>query len=284
MRYAILSDIHANLPALRAVLDDLAAQSIDATICLGDTVGYYADGAAVIELLRDLVAPRDCTADGRPTAAPLWVAGNHEWGLLKRIEDYQFSPAARTALARARADTPAAAKTFLAGLPQRIEVELGDGLTATLVHAAPTDPVGAGGASYIENSEDAQDAAEAFGSQICLLGHTHYPRICREIEHGGSGWPAWDTKEVFEDVLPGGSCQFGAERLILNPGSVGQPRDGDPRASYAILDTRARSFSVRRVPYDIPAAQARLHAWLRPAAAGRLNDHDGLAERLRLGI
>jgi predicted phosphodiesterase len=283
MRYAILSDIHANLPALRAVLDDLAAQSIDAAICLGDTVGYYADGAAVIALLRDLLAPRDCTADGRPTAAPLWVAGNHEWGLLKRIEDYQFSPAARAALARAWGDTPAATKAFLAGLPQRIEVELGDGITATLVHAAPADPVGAGGASYIENSEDAQDAAEAFGSQICLLGHTHYPRICRQIERG-IGRLTWETTDVFEDALPGGSCRFGAERLILNPGSVGQPRDGDPRASYAILDTSARSFSVRRVPYDIPAAQARVRSWLTRSPAGLLNGHGGLAERLLLGI
>src|SRR3954471_21716438 len=135
MRYAIVSDIHANLPALRAVLDDLAAQSIDTTICLGDTVGYYADGAAAIHLLRDLAAPRGCTADGRPAAAPLWVAGNHEWGLLKRIEPYQFSLAARTALARMQPELPAETVSLLAGLPQRIEADLGDGLTATIVHA-----------------------------------------------------------------------------------------------------------------------------------------------------
>src|SRR5690349_20881353 len=149
MRYAILSDIHANLPALLAVLDDLAAQSIDTALCLGDTVGYYADAAAAIALLRDLLAPRDCIADGRPATAPLWVAGNHEWGLLSRIDAYQFSPAARTALARTQADLPAATTSFLAGLPQRIEADLGDGLSATIVHAAPTDPVGATGASYI---------------------------------------------------------------------------------------------------------------------------------------
>ena len=284
MRYAILSDIHANLPALSAVIDDLAGQSVEATICLGDAVGYYADGAAVIARLRDLVAPRDCLADGRPAAAPLWVAGNHEWGLLNRIETYQFSPAARAALMRARADIPAAAKTLLAGLPQRIETELGDGLTATIVHAAPGDPVGTTGASYIENSEDAQEAAAAFHSQICLLGHTHYPRICREISHGEIGRLSWDTKEVFEDVLPGGSCQFGAERLILNPGSVGQPRDGDPRASYAILDTSARSFAVRRVAYDIPAAQARVRRWLKRSPADLLNGYGGLADRLPRGI
>jgi predicted phosphodiesterase len=284
MRYAILSDIHANLPALRAVLDDLAAQSIDTTICLGDAVGYYADGAAVIALLRDLLAPHACTADGRSATLPLWVAGNHEWGVLKRLDAYQFSVAARTALVRAQADLPADATDFLAGLPQRIEVDLGDGLAATLVHAAPCDPIGATGAGYIENSEDAQEAAQAFSSQICLVGHTHYPRICREIRHAESGRLSWATTDVFEEVLPGGSCIFGGERLILNPGSVGQPRDGDPRASYAILDTVARSFAVRRVAYDIPAAQARVRSWLKRAPADLLNGHGGLAERLQRGI
>lgn len=284
MRYAILSDIHANLPALRAVLDDLAAQSIDMTICLGDTVGYYADGAPSIALLCNLLAPCACTADNRPSVTPLWVAGNHEWGLLNRIEPYQFSLAARTALTCARADLPADTLSLLAGLPQRIETDLGDNLTATIVHAAPTDPVGAGGASYIENSEDAQDAAQAFHSQICLVGHTHYPRICREVTHAGSGRLSWATTDVFEETLPGGSYIFGAERLILNPGSVGQPRDGDPRASYAVLDTAARSFAVRRVAYDIAAAQSRVRGWLTRAPSDLLNGHGGLAERLARGI
>ena len=284
MRYAILSDIHANLPALRAVIDDLTTRSVDATICLGDAIGYYADGVVVIGLLRDLVAPRECIADGRTVTSPLWVAGNHEWGVLDRIEVYQFSPAARAALTRTRADLPAATKKFLAGLPQRIEVDLGDDLAATIVHAAPGDPVGATGASYIENSEDAQDAADGFGSQICLLGHTHYPRICRQRADGERSWLSWETTDVFEQALPGGSCKFGAERLILNPGSVGQPRDGDPRASYAILDTAGRSFAVQRVPYDIEAAQSRVRAWLKRAPAELLNGHGGLAERLRRGI
>ena len=284
MRYAILSDIHANLSALRAVLDDLANQLIDTTICLGDAVGYYADSAAVIALLRNMVTPRACTADSRPATLPLWVAGNHEWGLLNRIEAYQFSLAARAALARTQADLPAAPTRFLAGLPQHIEVHLGDGLTATLVHAAPNDPVGTTGAGYIENSEDAQEAAQAFHSQICLVGHTHYPRICREIRRAENGRLSWATIDVFEDVLPGGIYVFGNERLILNPGSVGQPRDGDPRASYAILDTAARSFTVRRVAYDIQAAQSRTRSWLKRASAELLNGHGGLAERLARGI
>ncbi|HEU5099524.1 MAG TPA: metallophosphoesterase family protein [Roseiflexaceae bacterium] len=284
MRYAILSDIHANLPALRALIDDLAARSVDSAICLGDAVGYYADAAAAINMLRDLVAPRECVADGRPATALPWVAGNHEWGVLDRIEAYQFSPAARAALTQTRADLPAATKRFLADLPQRLEIDLGNGLAATLVHAAPTDPVGATGASYIENSEDAHDAAEAFDTQVCLLGHTHYPRVCRQIAHGERGRLIWETTDVFEQALASGSCAFGAERMILNPGSVGQPRDGDPRASYAILDTTARTFAILRVPYDIEAAQSRVRAWLKRAPAELLNGHGGLAERLARGI
>ncbi len=284
MRYAIVSDIHANLSALHAVLDDLASQSIDTIICLGDTVGYYADSAAVIALLHSRLTPHDCSADGRPASVPLWVAGNHEWGLLDRIEAYQFSTAARTALTYTRAELPAAEISFLAGLPQQIEIDLGDDLSATIVHAAPGDPVGTTGAGYIENSEDAQDAAQAFRSQICLVGHTHYPRICREITHSESDRHSWATIDVFEDVLPGGSCVFGAERMILNPGSVGQPRDGDPRASYAILDTSARSFAVRRVKYDISATQSRVRSWLTRAPAKLLDGHGSLAERLERGI
>jgi predicted phosphodiesterase len=284
MRYAILSDIHANLPALRAVIDDLADRSIDATICLGDAIGYYADSAAVLGLLRDLVAPCEWVAGGRPATAALWVAGNHEWGVLDRIDAFQFSPAARAAIAQTQSDLPAATKKFLAGLPQRIAIDLGDGLAATLVHAAPADPVGASGASYIENSEDAQEAAAAFDTRLCLLGHTHYPRICRQIAYGERGRPSWETIDVFEQALPGGSCALGDDRLILNPGSVGQPRDGDPRASYAILDTAARSFAVQRIPYDIEATQSRVRAWLKRAPAELLSGRGGLAERLARGI
>ena len=114
--------------------------------------------------------------------------------------------------------------------------------------------------------------------------HTHYPRICREIRRAESGRLSWATIDVFEDVFPGGIYMFGNERLILNPGSVGQPRDGDPRASYAILDTAARSFTVRRVAYDIQAAQSRTRSWLKRASAELLNGHGGLAERLQRGI
>jgi diadenosine tetraphosphatase ApaH/serine/threonine PP2A family protein phosphatase len=284
MRYAILSDIHANLPALRAVLGDLAAQSVEEMIYLGDAVGYYADSTAVIAQLRDLLAPRACLIDGHSATARPWLVGNHEWGALGRLAAQHFSSAALAALTRTSADLAGDDVALLRSLPERIELDLGDGLAATLVHASPIDPVGATGASYLENGEDAREAAQAFTTQICLVGHTHYPRICYEA--GGHAYDdsAWEASDIFEETLPGGCFHFGGERLFLNPGSVGQPRDGDPRASYAILDTAARLFCVRRVPYDIEEAQARVRAWLCDAPASLLEGQGGLAGRLSRGI
>jgi predicted phosphodiesterase len=284
MRYAILSDIHANLPALEAVLDDLATQSAEAVLYLGDAVGYYADSPAVIAKLRELVAPRPCVVDGRATVAPPWVAGNHEWGLLGRLTPEHFSPAALAALIRTTPDLSGKDLTLLHELPERVELDLEDGLTVTLLHASPVDPVGATGAGYLENGEDAREAAHALDTRICLVGHTHYPRICYESAARAYGESVWETSDVFEEVLPGGSYHFADERLFLNPGSVGQPRDGDPRASYAILDTAERTFCVRRVEYDISATEARLRAWLRDAPAELLDGQGGLAGRLFAGI
>lgn len=284
MRYAILSDVHGNLAALQAVVADLSTQAIDATFYLGDAVGYYADSMAVIALLGEIVKPQQCHYDGRPAIALPWVAGNHEWGLLGRLEAHLFSTAALTAIERTRADLSGAMRTFLEGLPQRIELDLTDGLKATLIHASPTDPIGAAGSSYVENGEDARETAHAFSTPLCLIGHTHCPRVCAEARAPHGDWAFWDTREMFEEVLPGGCYHFGPQRLILNPGSVGQPRDGDPRAAYAILDTSAHTFCVRRIPYDIQATQARVRAWLCDAPAALLDGKGGLAERLARGI
>jgi diadenosine tetraphosphatase ApaH/serine/threonine PP2A family protein phosphatase len=251
---------------------------------LGDAVGYYADSPAVIAQLYDLVAPRPCVVDGRPTVARPWDAGNHEWGLLGRLPPEHFSPAALAALMRTMADLSGKDQTFLHDLPERVELELGDGLAATLLHASPVDPVGATGAGYLENGEDAREAAYGFTTQICLVGHTHYPRIAYESAVRAYGEAVWETSDVFEEVLPGGSYRFAGERLFLNPGSVGQPRDGDPRASYAILDTAERMFCVRRVAYDIADTEARLRAWLGDAPAELLEGQGGLVGRLYRGI
>lgn len=282
MRYAVLSDIHANLPAFEAVLEDIAAQQIERSLYLGDAVGYYADSAAVIDQLEKLLVPMLCSSDGQLVEVRPWVAGNHEWGLLGRIEAYQFSPVASLTLQQVRSELSGEKLALLAALPQRIEIDLGHGIQATIVHAAPNDPIGV--SAYLENGEDAALAAQDFVTPICLVGHTHYPRILYESAMVMYGHTQWNVIDVFEEMLPGGCYQFGSERLIFNPGSVGQPRDGDSRASYAILDTVARTFTVRRVEYDIPTAQRRVRDWL-PTASGELLDgKGGLAERLEHGI
>lgn len=282
MRYAILSDVHGNLPALQAVLDDLAGRAVDALLYLGDAVGYYADSCAVAERLAECVAPRSCSGLAAPQRP--WVAGNHEWGAIGRLAPQLFSPAALFALKHIRADMPAATRELLAGLPERLEIELDAGLVATLVHASPADPVGATGAGYVENGEDAREAAQFFSTQICLVGHTHCPLICREAAEQRPGRPRWEAAEIFDDRPPGNRLVFGSERLLFNPGSVGQPRDGDPRAAYAVLDTTARAFELWRVAYDIAETQARLRAWLSDAPAALLDARGGLAERLSRGI
>lgn len=282
MRYAVISDLHGNLPALRAVVDDLLVQGLDATICLGDVVGYYADSPAVVALLAELIEPRPCVRDGLPAALPLWVAGNHEWGLLGRLSERLFSPVALHTLRRTRHDLSPPLRAALAALPLALVADLGDGVTATLAHATPADPVGASGAGYIENAEDAHAAAAGFATTLCLVGHTHCPRACAETPgslFGGSGWQVFD---LHEDLVAGAFFQFGAGRQILNPGSVGQPRDGDPRAAYAILDTAALSFDIRRVVYDVEAARWRLRRWLDEGAATP-GEIERLGERLGWG-
>lgn len=282
MRYAVLSDIHANLPALHAVLDDLATQQVAGTLYLGDAVGYYADNAAVIELLREIVMTHPCVKDGQAAAAPLWVAGNHEWGMLGRLEEHLFRTAALSTLRQARSDLSSELLAFLEELPQSIEVNLGDAVSVTLVHASPVDPIGIN--EYLKNSEDAAAAAAHFTTSLCLVGHTHYPRICHESGMVLHGRPEWSVIDVFDAFLPDGCYRFGPERFIGNPGSVGQPRDGDPRASYAILDTAARTFTVRRVPYDIAATRARFHDWRASGSAALSDDDVSLLERLDHGI
>ncbi len=278
MRCAILSDIHGNLPALNAVFADMDEQDIDYIFYLGDAVGYGADFAAVIACLHEKVSSLPCRADGRERVSPIWLAGNHEWGLLGRADERLFSQDALTALQRTRAELSRNEQTLLAQLPQRIELQLED-LQITLTHASARDPVGT--MHYIDNAAAAGEDAALIPGQLGLVGHTHQPSAFYENGlqlNGRRIWTAWD--------MPDGSnatFTFATHRAILNPGSVGQPRDGDPRAAYALLDVNERNFTVRRVPYNIHVAQFRLRNWI----GDRLPNIDtpgGLAGRLAVGL
>jgi diadenosine tetraphosphatase ApaH/serine/threonine PP2A family protein phosphatase len=232
---ALVSDVHGNLPALQAVLDDSRAQGADEWWCLGDIVGYGPEPVACMELLRER-----CSAVLR---------GNHEQAVLDG--PFGFNPMAAAAIhwTRTQLLRSPGAREFIAGLPERI-----DRPTATLVHGSPAQPLD----EYLFQ-EDALDQvprqldyspklARCFQliDRPCFIGHTHVPGVIR----ADLGWTSpQDCDNRFD--TRGESC-------IVNVGSVGQPRDGDVRASYALFDGRTVTF--RRVSYDVAATAAAIRA------------------------
>lgn len=242
MRILILSDLHSNLEAFDAVLAD-AAGAYDTTICLGDLVGY---GASPLDVM-----------DRLDTLAPRWIVrGNHDRVCAGITDARTFSPVARTAIEWTRHVLPPAALARLAALPTgptTIDAQ------TVICHGAPNDED-----FYLLDSADARLAFSAQSAQLCLHGHTHAQTIFRlQAFAVYDETPARRTRLTV--ALDAGS------RYLINPGSVGQPRDGDPRAAYAVLDTDARVIELRRVSYDVAAAQARIRAAGLPASlASRL--------------
>ncbi len=225
MRIAVLSDIHANLPALDAVLAALG--EVDAVWHLGDIVGYGPHPDEVVERLRDVGA--------------VGVRGNHDEAALGTLDVAYFNPAARWAVEWTGQRIAPATRAWLEALPERLEID-----DVTLVHGSPRDPTW----EYVTTTPVARANLGAFTTPYCLHGHTHVPVAWRD-----------DDGHV-ELVRPsdGSELALDARRVLLNPGSVGQPRDGDPRASALLVDTDARSVTWRRVDYAIRAVQADIRA------------------------
>jgi len=240
MRTLLLSDIHANLPALDAVCDDPRGE-FDATWVLGDTIGYGGDPSACIAVVRDLGA--------------IAIAGNHEEAAIGRMSTGDFNPVARQAIEWTAEALSEDDLEWVRNLTLTEVVEI-----FTLVHGSPRDPVW----EYIETSPQVLDNLDHFESQGCVIGHSHMPftvgvtdGIVRQVEH-----------------TPGEREPLQGDRLYINPGSVGQPRDRDNRVSYALLDLESWEVEFRRVEYDIALAQSRIREQGLP---------DFLAERLQLG-
>ena len=239
VRALVLSDIHSNREALESVTKDAGYRGgFDQIWCLGDTVGYGPDPAPCINLLRDY----DLVA----------VAGNHDRAALGQCGASDFNPAARFASQWTARQLSAMDTEFLAGLP--LSEMRGP---FTLVHGSLRDPID----EYLLDAESAKGTLELLRSCYCLVGHSHLPFICRE--NGG------DPR--FEPFTEDAVFSLGDERLILNPGSVGQPRDRDPRASYAIYDGCRQTIERHRVRYDIAKTQQRMrNAGLPEYLIGRL--------------
>ena len=227
MRALIVSDVHSNLEALESVLQDAQRRgSFDRIWCLGDMVGYGPDPSACLHRLRefDLVA----------------VAGNHDYAAAGVIDAADFNGAAFTAIRWTVEQLDAEDAAFLAELPL---VNLQPPFT--LVHGSLRDPI----VEYLLHPSQAVATLDLLTTGYCLVGHSHHPFICREN----------GVIPLFLPMPEGQPVPLGAERCIVNPGSVGQPRDRDSRASYAVYDGDAHSVEHYRVEYDRAATQRKMH-------------------------
>lgn len=242
MKIGLISDIHANLQALEACLRALDQAGVDLVACLGDIVGYGADPNACLDLVRQRAAHT--------------VLGNHDAAVVDKTAADYFNGDARTAVEWTRAQLSADNRRFLEELPYIRGLE-GDVLLSHSGAAAPP------AWNYVFNRVDAEREFTAFVQRTCFIGHTHFPAIFVS----GSGGVVHLPPPAYR-LAPG-------ERLLVNVGSVGQPRDGDARAACGIFDVEAGTVEVRRVAYDLEQVQERILATALPRSA---------AERLAWGV
>lgn len=224
MRVAVISDVHGNRHALDAVLADIDGMSIDAVWCLGDTVGYGPQ-------------PNECCALVRDRAAVALV-GNHDLVALGALSVSDFNEDAAAAAVWTSKLLTADARSFLSALAPHAQT---DGVD--LFHASARDPVW----EYVLSGDSALATFEATSAPLVLVGHSH---VALALTH--------DAHDVAGGLAPDGAEVDLAGRWLLNPGSVGQPRDGDPRAAWLLLDLGERVASFRRVTYPIEQTQVEM--------------------------
>jgi diadenosine tetraphosphatase ApaH/serine/threonine PP2A family protein phosphatase len=228
MKYALLADIHSNLEALSAVLEDIERRaSIDELWVLGDIVGYGPDPGECIKLLR--------------SRKHICVSGNHDVSCCgKKDFLYTMNPVAATACRWTSKVLSPEDVEYLNGLPEVIERN-----DFTLVHGSPRDPLW----EYVMSQSIALINFDYFRTKYCLVGHSHMPMVFKLGEDGHCiNLPLSESVGVV----------LGKDKMIINPGGVGQPRDGDPRASYAIYDSEAKMIRLHRVAYDIKLTQQKM--------------------------
>lgn len=227
MHYLIISDVHANLAALETVLAD--APPFDEIWCLGDLVGYGPNPNECVTRLQDF--------------PHLSLAGNHDWAALGRLNLNAFNTDARTANTWTQSELVPAVHEYLSELSTYMQRD-----NFCLAHASPREPVW----EYILDANLAYANFAHFPTSICLVGHTHIP-IVFELDEERRRCNT--LIPPFPDPLP-----LSPHRLILNPGSVGQPRDGNPQASYAMLDVENMTWEFHRVAYPVEITQERMRA------------------------
>jgi diadenosine tetraphosphatase ApaH/serine/threonine PP2A family protein phosphatase len=241
MKAAVISDIHSNLEALQAVLKDIKKRRIKRIFCLGDLVGYGANPNECIEL---------CLKESDAI-----IAGNHDWATIDKTDVTNFNPVAAEAIRWTKKNVSAEnnARLNKLALTQRSENIL-------MVHSSPNKPEQW---RYLFSLEDFQREFEHFGEQLCFIGHSHIPSA---VFQDANGYTDFLRENPFP-LIP-------KRRYIINVGSVGQPRDLDPRASYVIYDGNKNAVDFIRIEYNIPLAEHKIISAGLPEV---------LAERLLVG-
>jgi predicted phosphodiesterase len=249
MRLALLSDIHGNLPALEAVLDEIDAAEVEEVWCLGDLVGYGAQ-------------PNECTTLVRDRCA-VSLVGNHDLAALDQIDISTFSPAAAAAVRWTRAEMTEATSEYLHGLEPADDTH-----EIALYHASPRDPVW----EYVLWPDQAAQCIRAQARRVSFIGHSHVALFFALADERDGAAEPLDARGA--QAAAGTTLDLGRGRWLVNPGSVGQPRDGDPRAAWLELDTNAWRATFHRVSYEIDRAADAI-------VAAELPEH--LARRLYVG-
>ncbi len=225
MRYGIFSDIHSNLEAFQSVLEAYKRESIDKYLCIGDVVGYATNPKECIDLVNDI--------------AMVTVAGNHDWATVNLFSTDYFNPAAHEAIIWTRQNLNQARNSFLESLKLVYKNE-----DLTLVHGSLNNPQDF---NYMLDSEFARECFKLMETNICFIGHTHIPGIFIQDRDSRLQY----AQQQYLDIKP-------ENKYIINVGSVGQPRDSNPKASYCIYDSVKKQALIKRTAYSIETARKKI--------------------------
>lgn len=247
MRIALLSDIHSNLPAFEAVLEAIDGAEVQARWCLGDLVGYGAQPDGCVRLARE--------------RCEVCLSGNHDLAVLAELDTSTFSPAAASAAEWTRQNAAPETLEYLRSLsPAGLEQEIG------LYHASPRDPIW----EYVLSTDQASECMDVQEGRVSFIGHSHVALYFVRLNPEQDGRPAQGPPAVTgAPALDNLTLDLGSGRWLINPGSVGQPRDGDPRAAWLELDTTTWHATFHRVEYDIERAEAAILEAGLPDSLGR---------------
>jgi predicted phosphodiesterase len=227
MRYGIFSDIHSNLEAFNAVIDAYKKEAIDTYLCIGDCVGYAGN-------------PKECIEKAKAIAT-ITVAGNHDWAAVDLFSLDYFNPKAKEAIIWTQGKLDDSSRYFLESIKLIYKNEY-----LTLVHGTLDNP---GDFQYLTDKYIAKETFRLMETDVCFVGHTHIAGVFIKDKLG----KVYYQQDDFSKIEP-------ENKYIVNVGSVGQPRDGNPKAAYSIYDTERKEVQIKRISYDIQTTVKKIYA------------------------